>query len=101
MEGIRMTASVPNPATDPDLGRPLTELRSTGLLWLINRVIFHPRGYALALHYSPDMEEVVGWSLMGDGTEPWSMGEPTPEQREQFGALSEDELFILVKEIMP
>ena len=30
--------------------RPLLELSEAGLLWLINRVVFHPRGIALALH---------------------------------------------------
>lgn len=56
-------------------GRPLEELRSSGLLWLINKVVFHPRGFALVLVVDgPDVdgrEEVVGWDLDGDGSEPW------------------------------
>lgn len=52
-------------------GRPLGELRSSGLLWLINRVVFHPRGFALALH-ADETGAVTGWSLQGNGTEPWS-----------------------------
>ena len=36
--------------------RPLAELRDSGLLWLINRVAFHPRGVALALHQTPEGE---------------------------------------------
>lgn len=55
--------------TDP---RPWSQLRDSGLLWLINRVAFHPRGYALALAYRDG--EPVGWLLLGDGTVPWSMG---------------------------
>lgn len=46
--------------------RPWDELASSGLLWLINATCFHPRGYALAVH--PDG---AGWSLLGDGSEPW------------------------------
>lgn len=80
----------------------MAELRDSGLLWLINRVVFHPRGYALALHFDDYHEEVVGWSLLGDGTEVWTMGEdPTPEERAKYGALSEDELFALVKALLP
>jgi YD repeat-containing protein len=52
--------------------RPFSELPGTGLLWLINRVVFHPRGWALAFHYD-DRGELLGWSLIGDGAEVWSM----------------------------
>jgi len=57
---------------DYDPGRPFSELRDEGLLWLINTTVFHPRGYALALHYDDDMN-ATGWSLVGDGSEPWQM----------------------------
>ena len=50
--------------------RPFSELRDTGLLWLINTTVFHPRGYAIALHFN-DQGEATGWSLLGDGTELW------------------------------
>lgn len=80
--------------------RPFSELRDVGLLWLVNRVVFHPRGYALALHYEDD-GTVSGWSLMGDGTEPWSMGDPPPEDRIKYGAKTEDELFALVSDFLP
>lgn len=50
--------------------RPWEELRSSGLLWLINRVVFHPRGFALAVVRREG--EIVGWKLQGDGTEPWA-----------------------------
>lgn len=83
--------------------KPFNELRTSGLLWLINRVVFHPRGYALALVYAgqwPNIGEPCGWKLLGDGTEPWTMGDPDEEQRAK-GALTEDELFALVKALLP
>ncbi|MGJ3228907.1 hypothetical protein ACQEUV_26660 [Micromonospora aurantiaca (nom. illeg.)] len=49
--------------------RPFAELRESGLLWLINRVVFHPRGFALALTVCEG--EAVGWTLLGDGSEVW------------------------------
>lgn len=58
-------------AAPEDGPRPLSALRETGLLWLINRTTFHPRGFALALHIAED-GTTEGWSLQGDGTEPWS-----------------------------
>jgi hypothetical protein len=50
--------------------RPFEDLRSTGLLWLINRIVFHPRGYALALHRDDD-GTITGWSMLGDGSDLW------------------------------
>lgn len=49
--------------------RPIAELRSSGMLWLINRTVFHPHGLALALVSGTD-GDIVGWQLMGDGTQP-------------------------------
>lgn len=80
-------------------GRPFHELRDEGLLWLVNRVVFHPRGYALALHLD-DNGAATGWSILGDGTEPWTMGDPPPEALAD-GAMTEDELFDKVKAILP
>lgn len=58
--------------------RPFEDLRTEGYLWLINATVFHPRGYALRLHYERDDPEdlgaCTGWSLMGDGSEPWQFG---------------------------
>lgn len=48
------------------------DLRDSGLLWLINRVVFHPRGWALGMVYREG--ELVGWSLEGDGREAWQYG---------------------------
>ena len=50
--------------------RPFADLRATGLLWLINASVLHPRGFALALAYD-DHGEAIGWELLGDGGEPW------------------------------
>ena len=52
-----------------DRTRPLSELRDSGLLWLINRTVFHPRGVALALE-TDEAGVIVGWQLIGDGSEP-------------------------------
>jgi hypothetical protein len=49
--------------------RPITELRDSGLLWLINRCVFHPRGLALAL-VADEAGQVKGWQLTGNGSEP-------------------------------
>jgi hypothetical protein len=57
-----------------DPGRPFSELRDEGLLWLINVSVFHPRGFALAVHLD-DFDNVTGWSLLGDGSEAWVMAD--------------------------
>lgn len=74
------------PAEPDDTARPLVDLRTTGLLWLINRTVFHPRGYALAVgEWSVGGSEVIteGWKLFGDGTQPWQFADD----------IDEDELF--------
>lgn len=76
MSGIAESLSpvpsvVPAVAGDEDGLRPLSELRSSGLLWLINRVCLHPRGFALALGIDA-AGEVIGWRLVGRGDEPWT-----------------------------
>lgn len=43
------------------------EMLDDGLLWLINKTCFHPRGFALG--YSPGQKTFV---MLGDGREPWS-----------------------------
>jgi hypothetical protein len=68
--------------TDPDAialpFRPLTDLRDTGVLWALNKHLFHPQGHALALALDAG-GAVIGWNLLGDGTEPWSFAEDEPE----------------------
>lgn len=51
-------------------GRPIKDLSESGLLWLINRVVFHPRGFRLTLVANTETGEATGWELQGDGTEP-------------------------------
>lgn len=72
------------------------EARPTGLLWAINKVLMHPRGFALAFEY-PDGSELedikanavapMGFSVVGDGSEPWSFAEGLDE--EGFAAFEE------------
>lgn len=47
------------------------QMRTEGLLWLINRQVFHPRGYALGVFYDQDGIG-RGFALLGDGGEPWN-----------------------------
>lgn len=58
--------------------RPFSELRDTGLLWLINRVVFHPRGYGLALAMNQKTGEIDGWAMIGDGEEPYTFDDSEP-----------------------
>lgn len=74
-------------STDGPQGRPFHELRSSGLLWLINATVFHPRGFALQLHLD-DHGDPTGWSLTGDGREPWGF-EPGPQVDEAFARAQE------------
>jgi hypothetical protein len=61
----------PHPWEDVS-ARPFSELRDSGLLWLINTTVLHPRGFGLALHYPHlNATEPDGWVLNGDGTEAW------------------------------
>ncbi len=43
------------------------QMTETGLLWLVNRVVFHPRGFALALDYGDGEDEPRGWSIVAAG----------------------------------
>jgi hypothetical protein len=58
--------------------RPWEDLSSTGLLWLVNRVVFHPRGFALTL--VKQHGKVVGWNLQDDGTEVWRFTDDKDDQ---------------------
>lgn len=59
-----------------DTIRPWSDLRPSGLLWLINTSLLHPRGFAIAVVLN-DADEAVGWRLLGDGREPWQFAENT------------------------
>lgn len=82
----------PPEETEIELHHPFAHLIDSGLLWLINRTVFHPRGYAVSIHLDSE-GNAVGWSLMGDGDEPWSFA---PEMQER-----EHELFRKIRELMP
>ena len=62
------------------LNLPWGALRETGVLWLINRAVFHPRGFALALNFGEEGDP-IGWQILGDGTEPWVFEEETDDDR--------------------
>lgn len=62
-----------------DVGRDLAEIQTTGLLWFINRSLFWPRGYAIALTASKADGSILGWSIDGDGSEPIVSGDPGRE----------------------
>lgn len=73
--------------------RPIGELRDAGLLWLINRVVFHPRGFALAFDVA-DCGDVNGWKLLGDGSEVWTFDNESDDEefakvRATFHAISQ------------
>lgn len=59
--------------------RPFSDLRDSGLLWLINRSVFHPRGFALQLAVNLETGEIIGWRLSGDGSKPRRMEGDEPE----------------------
>jgi hypothetical protein len=71
-----LAAQITGKPTPTDNDQPATghrtweELRTSGLLWLLNRVCLHPRGYALALVRRDG--QYTGWRLLGDGQEVWS-----------------------------
>lgn len=76
----------PSDAKDQDTERPESwdeglpvDLREDGLLWLINRVVFHPRGFALAVH-----SRTGAFTLLGDGHDPWRFGGDPPTEDERF-----------------
>lgn len=57
--------------TTPEFPKPVVvNLQDDGILWAINRTLFHPRGFALAV--IPDGKGgAVGFQLLGDGLVPW------------------------------
>jgi len=69
------------------MGRPFAELRDSGLLWLVNAAVLHSRGYALALHFDDD-GNATGWSLQGDGSEPWTFLTDDPEIDQRFASVN-------------
>lgn len=63
------------PDENPDLME--VDVREDGILWMINRTVFHPRGVALAYN-----ETTRKFFLMGDTKEIWWMDPVSiPEQK--------------------
>jgi len=78
-QGYGSPTAQPSPPSSHGISRPLDDLRTTGLLWLINTSVLHPRGYAMALHFNDD-GICTGWSLIGDGSEPWVFADNCHEE---------------------
>ncbi|WP_413808171.1 hypothetical protein [Streptomyces sp. OE57] len=70
------TAPASESQEEPPL-RAFQELRESGLLWLINHRVLHPRGVALALYVDED-GQATGWNLLAspDG-KPWTFNQET------------------------
>jgi hypothetical protein len=70
------------------------DLHDDGVLWLINRVVFHPRGFALG--HTPGTEDFV---LLGDGSEPWRYASEADlaGSPNAGNAVNEDEAFAQVE----
>lgn len=64
--------------------RPFAALSTSGVLWAVNRALFHPRGYALTIRIDSN-GNAAGWILQGDGGEPW-VYEPSVDEDRHFGA---------------
>lgn len=77
---FHVEAADPTAVLPPDAGQPhpWADLRTSGLLWLINRTAFHPRGVALAVH--TDKRGASGWSLMAnEDREPYTFDPATDD----------------------
>lgn len=70
------------------------EFASSGLLWLFNTSVLHPRGYALQIGFDDD-GKCEGWCIVGDGTEPWQFS--TDEETKAMI----DARFAALKELLP
>ena len=79
-------ASAPTVMED-GVARVDVDLFDDGLLWLINRTVFHPRGYALAVGLDDD-GKISGFELWGNGDEPWQFGADIQEN-ERFAAVEQ------------
>lgn len=59
---------------------PLSDIRTRGLLAVLNAEYFHPRGYALSLVLEDGGEDPIGFQVWGDGSEPWTYGDPIDDK---------------------
>lgn len=54
------------------------EFQEKGLLWAINRYIFHPRGLAMMMIFDDETNETT-WSLLTTNTPPFSFDDETDD----------------------
>lgn len=52
--------------------KSVRRLRASGLLWLINRVLFQPAPLGPVHLLQRRRRRATGWQILGDGTQPWS-----------------------------
>lgn len=79
-ELIQALGSKENPCIEVDF-------REDGILWALNRAVFHPRGFALGV--SPGDNKLF---LYGDGSEAWSYAESMNETENKLFDAFEDML---------
>lgn len=72
--------------------RPV-HIRESGLLWLINKSLMHPRGYALA--YDDDTQQFF---VMGDGEEAWHFNTVNEDPAK---GIDEDVMLAKIKALLP
>lgn len=78
-----------DPTLVPPELRPLHELADSGLLWLINACVFHPRGLAFSIQIDPESPEEEGWTLLSaDEGEPYMFAD-TPEIHDRYRKANE------------
>lgn len=87
-------------ADSHDPGRPFAELLESGLLWLINTSVFHPRGLALAVSINQETGEASGWSLLASEAGTAYRYAAPCEADDPSSAVDVDELFQLASATM-
>lgn len=72
----------------------MQNLWESGLLWLINASLLHPRGYALAAVFDDnDPNTVTSLIVVGDGSEPWCFGQDAPLPGDEFKTYESDKSY--------
>ena len=72
------------------------QMSDNGILWLINRVVFHPRGLALCLEFAKGEKEPRGWSILGFN-EPVVFNLPDNFERNRYEII--ERLFVEAKRL--
>lgn len=85
-----MTALPQAQANGPRDAFTFGALSTSGLLWLINRAVFHPRGLAMAIEYAEGDPEPRGWSLHAAAAgEPFTFDLPAGVENNLYAAAEE------------